>query len=87
MFHCNIINLRLPFDSNRNIFTFQSHKNKCAFFRSVQTRHFLYVIVPPGGKTYQAGLAIFSSKEVNLRDIVLSPGNKMSEGRREEGRE
>ena len=49
----------------------------------MQTCHFLHVIVPPGGKTYQAGLAIFSSKEVNLRDIVLPPVDKMSEGRRE----
>ena len=51
--------IRLAFDSNMNIFTLQSHKNTCAFFRSVQTIHFLHAVVPPGGKAYQAGLAKF----------------------------
>ena len=49
----------------------------------MQTRHFLHVIVPPGCKTYQAGFAIFSSKEVNLRDIFSPPGDKMRAGWRE----
>ena len=53
----------------------------------MQTRHFLHVIVPPGCKTYQAGFAIFSSKEVNLRDIFSPPGDKMREGGREGGKE
>ena len=61
-----IKNLRLPFDSNRNIFTLQSHTNTCAFLRTVQTRHFLHAVVPPGGKTYQTGFVIFSITDFNL---------------------
>ena len=68
MFIRKVKNLRLPFDSNRNIFTIESHKNACAFFRCVQKRHFLHAVVPPDGKTYQAGFVIFSSTEDNLRD-------------------
>ena len=61
----------MPFDSNRNISTFQSHKNICAIFRYVQTNHFLHAVVPPGGKAYQTGFAIFSSTEVKLRDLIV----------------
>ena len=53
----------------------------------MQTRHLLHVIVPPGGKTYQAGFAIYSSKEVNLRDIVFLHGDKMREGEGGRGKE
>ena len=63
--------LRLAWDSNRNIFTLQSHKNTYAFFRPVLTRHLLHAVLPPGGKTYQAGFAILSSTEVSLHDIEV----------------
>ena len=71
LFHRKVKNLRLPFDSNRNIFTIESHKNACAFFTSVPTRHVLHAVVQLGGKTYRAGFAMFSSKEINLGDIVI----------------
>ena len=67
----NVKNVRLPFDSNRNIFTLQSHTNTCAFFRSVQTGHFQHAVVPPGGETYQAGFAILSSTDVKLCDYKV----------------
>ena len=71
MFPRNVKNVRLAWDSNRNIFTHQSHKSTCAFFRSVQTRYFLHAVVPPGGKTYQAGFPIFSNTVVRLRDLEV----------------
>ena len=66
---CVIKHIRLAFDSNRNIFTLQSHKNSCAFFRFVQTSHFLHAVMPPGGKTYQADFDTFSSTEDKSRDL------------------
>ena len=68
---CVIKHIRLAFDSNMNIFTLQSHKNTCAFYRFVQTSHFLHAVMPPGGKTYQADLATFSSTEVKSRDLEV----------------
>ena len=47
-------------------FSHINHTKTRAFFRSVQTRHFLLAVVPPGGKTYQTGFVIFSSKLVML---------------------
>ena len=41
------------------------------FFRYVQTRHFLHSVVPPGGKIYQAGFAIFSSTVDILLDLKV----------------
>ena len=61
----------IVFRLDRNIFTLQSHKNTYAFSRSVQTRHFLHAIMPPCGKTYQAGYAIFSSTVDIFRDIKV----------------
>ena len=71
LFHRKVKNLRLPFDSNRNIFTIESHKNACTFFRCVQIHHFLHEVMLPGGKMYQADFAIFSSKEVKLHDLLV----------------
>ena len=68
---CVIKHIRLAFDSNRKMFTLQSHKNTCAFFRFVQTSHFLRAVMPPGGKTYQGDFATFSSTEVKSLDLVV----------------
>ena len=38
----------------------------------MQTIHFLHAVMASGGKTYQAGFAIFSSKLVKLRDLEVS---------------
>ena len=51
--------------------TVQAYSQLSAFFRSVQTSHFLHAIVPDGGKTYQAGFKIFSSVMDILRDIKV----------------
>ena len=53
------------------IVLFSHFNNTCAYFRCVQTRHFLHAVVPPGGKTYQAGFAKLSSKEVKLRGLLV----------------
>ena len=56
---CVIKNIRFAFDANRNIFRF------------LQTSHFLHAVMPPGGKTYQADFATFSSTEVKLGDLEV----------------
>ena len=53
-------NLQLAWDSNRNIFTFQSHKNTYAFFQICADATF-----------YIAGFPILSSPVVILRDLEV----------------
>ena len=70
MFNRSLKNLRSPIDSIGTYSHF-NHSNTCAYFRCVQTRHLLYAVEPPGGKTYHAGFVTFS-RRVDIFSIYLS---------------